>query len=192
MTRFWWVRHGPTHEKAFCGWRDVPADLSDKAALLRLNAYLPTDAVLVSSDLSRAIATADALAAGRQRLAHLPDLRELHFGEWDGLTFSAVSEKWPDLSREYWEEPGHAAPPKGESWRAAEARIHPAVDSLLARHGGRDIVAVAHFGTILMQLQRALAISPYKALSYRIDNLSVTRLTHDGTRWRAGEINHIP
>ena len=24
--RLWWVRHGPTHEKAFCGWRAVPAD----------------------------------------------------------------------------------------------------------------------------------------------------------------------
>ena len=37
VTRFWWVRHGPTHEKAFTGWRDVPADLSDSAALARLD-----------------------------------------------------------------------------------------------------------------------------------------------------------
>ena len=33
MTTFWWVRHGPTHQTAFTGWRDVPADLSDAAAL---------------------------------------------------------------------------------------------------------------------------------------------------------------
>ncbi|MEO0677999.1 MAG: histidine phosphatase family protein, partial [Pseudomonadota bacterium] len=44
MTTFWWVRHGPTHEKAFTGWRDVPADLSDTAALQRLSAFLPSDA----------------------------------------------------------------------------------------------------------------------------------------------------
>ncbi|MDX5383564.1 MAG: histidine phosphatase family protein, partial [Rhodobacterales bacterium] len=29
MTRFFWLRHGPTHQKVFTGWRDVPADLSD-------------------------------------------------------------------------------------------------------------------------------------------------------------------
>ena len=33
--RLWWVRHGPTHEKAMTGWRDVPADLSDTAAIAR-------------------------------------------------------------------------------------------------------------------------------------------------------------
>ena len=47
VTRFWWVRHGPTHEKAFVGWRDVPADLSDHAAIARLDAHLPQGAVLV-------------------------------------------------------------------------------------------------------------------------------------------------
>ena len=62
MTRLWWVRHGPTHQKAFTGWRDVPADLSDHAALARLDAFLPPDARLISSDLIRASATADALA----------------------------------------------------------------------------------------------------------------------------------
>ena len=36
MTRLWWVRHGPTHAKAMVGWRDLPADLSDTAALARL------------------------------------------------------------------------------------------------------------------------------------------------------------
>ena len=58
--------------KAFVGWRDVPADLSDGAALARLDAALPRPALLVSSDLVRASATADMLAAGRDRLAHAP------------------------------------------------------------------------------------------------------------------------
>jgi alpha-ribazole phosphatase len=36
MTRFWLVRHGPTHAKAMVGWSDLPADLSDTAALSRV------------------------------------------------------------------------------------------------------------------------------------------------------------
>ena len=76
MTTWHWVRHGPTHEKAFVGWRDVPADLSDTAQIERLHAFLPDDALLISSDLQRSVTTADVLDIGRTRLPHHADLRE--------------------------------------------------------------------------------------------------------------------
>ncbi len=192
MIRFWWVRHGPTHSRALAGWRDIPADLSDTAALLRLGAFLPGGALLVSSDLVRATATADALGAGRTRLPHRPDLREFHFGDWDGLTFSEVAARWPDLSRRYWEEPGHIAPPNGESWITAAGRIDAGVADLLTTTPAADIIIVAHFGTILTQVQRGLGISPYTALSHAIDNLSVTLIEVQGDQWRAPMINHRP
>lgn len=192
MTRLWWVRHGPTHTKAFAGWRDIPADLSDQAALARLDAHLPRGAVLVSSDLMRASATADALAEGRHRLPHDPALREFHFGDWDGLGHAEVSARWPDLSRQYWEEPGHVAPPNGESWHQAAARVDAAVARLTAAHAGREIVIVAHFGVILTQYQRAAALTPYAALAQRIDNLSVTCLVQTGADWRVEAVNHQP
>ncbi|WP_328799241.1 histidine phosphatase family protein [Paragemmobacter ruber] len=192
MTRLWWVRHGPTHEKTMVGWRDVPADLSDTAALARLNAHLPQGALLVSSDLIRATATADALAHGRQRLPHHPGLRELHFGEWDGQPWDTVAQSHPKLSRAYWEEPGHHAPPGGESWNAAAARVSAAADALIAAHPGRDIILVAHYGAILTQLQRAMGSAPLDVFAHRIDNLSVTRIDRHATGWNLGAINHLP
>ncbi|MEO0665238.1 MAG: histidine phosphatase family protein, partial [Pseudomonadota bacterium] len=98
MTTFWWVRHGPTHEKAFTGWRDVPADLSDRAALKRLSAFLPWDAPILSSDLQRTRATADAIQGARTRLPDHAGLREFDFGLWDGMRFDAIAERWPDES----------------------------------------------------------------------------------------------
>jgi broad specificity phosphatase PhoE len=196
MTRFWWVRHGPTHARAFAGWRDIPADLSDTAALDRLHDHLPKDAILVSSDLIRAACTADALAHTRERIAHMPALREFHFGDWDGLGFEEVSTRWPDQSRLYWEEPGHTAPPNGESWLTAAARVETAVQSLIALYPGREIVAVAHFGVILTQYQRAAGLTAYQALGQKIDNLSVTCLGHrigaSGDEWSVEAVNHIP
>jgi alpha-ribazole phosphatase len=189
MTRFWWVRHGPTHAKSFAGWRDIPADLSDTAALARLNASLPAGVPVISSDLIRATATADALTPGRLRLPHDPDLREFHFGDWDGLGFAEVAERWPDLSRTYWELPGDTAPPGGESWHQAAARIDRAV-SRLSQHP--EIIIVAHFGAILTQVQRAAGLTPSQALAHSIDNLSVTCLVQDGPLWRVEGINHIP
>jgi alpha-ribazole phosphatase len=191
VTRWWWVRHGPTHEKAFTGWRNVPADLTNFAQIARLDAYLPKRAVLVSSDLSRAIATADCLAEGRERLPHAPELREFDFGIWDGMAFEDVAARDPALSREFWENPGEVAAPEGESWDAVAARVAPFVAEMSARFQGRDIIAVAHFGLILTQLQLARGISAYKALAYQIDNLSVTQVRlGDGAG--IGPINHLP
>lgn len=192
MTRLWWVRHGPTHEKAMLGWRDVPADLSDTGALARLDRHLPRRALLVSSDLIRATATADALATGRHRLPHDPGLRELHFGDWDGLTWDAVAASHPTLSRAYWDDPGDHLPPGGESWHQAAARIHAATDALIRAHQGRDLILVAHFGAILTQIQRALGCAAVEAFAYRIDTLSVTRIDHGPDGWQVQAINHRP
>ena len=189
MTTFWWVRHGPTHEKAFVGWRDVPADLSDTGAIQRLKGFLPSDAVIISSDLIRCINTADAIQGNRHRLPHNSDLREFHFGDWDGRGFKEVADKYPDLSREYWERPGHAAPPGGESWFEAEERVEKAVRILQAEYPSQNVIVVAHFGVILSQLRRALDVPPADVLAQKIDNLSVTRITADGEH---GPVNHCP
>lgn len=191
MTRWWWIRHGPTHQKAFTGWRDVPADLSDTAQIARLSRHLPARAVIITSDLQRAAQTGDALEAGRNRLPHDAALREFNFGLWDGLHFSEVAARDPDLSRRYWEAPGDVAPPEGESWNAAAARIRPLVDRMNDA-GHTDIIAVAHFGVILTQLQRASGKTAYEVLAQSIDPLSVTQLTHDSGTWAVGAINHIP
>ena len=185
MTRFHFLRHGPTHAKTMVGWSDLPADLSDHAAIARLRAHLP-HAPVISSDLARATATADAVQGTRPRLPHDPDLREIHFGAWELQRFDEVEDQ--PLIRRFWEEPGDIAPPGGESWNAVAARVNNAVDRLI---GPQDIIVVAHFGVILTQVQRALGIGAYAAFSHRIDNLSVTEITFDGG-WRAGAINHIP
>lgn len=176
MSGLWWVRHGPTHQTVFTGWRDVPADLSDGAALARLDARLPRGALLVSSDLARAVATADALDRGRTRLAHEPGLREFHFGDWEGLHFDEVARGWPELSRRYWEAPGDIGPPGGESWNAAAARVTGAVAALLHAHPGRDIVLVAHLGAILTQVQAASGRTPASVLSEPVAPLSLSRI----------------
>lgn len=189
MTQFHFVRHGPTHAKGMVGWTDLPADLSATDQIARLDAHLPQDALVISSDLIRAAATADAIAGSRPRLPHDPGLREIHFGDWEGQRFDEVADQ--PLIRAYWETPGDVAPPNGESWNRVAGRVESVVNRLLSAHPGRHIIVVAHFGVILTQVQRALRIDAYEAFSHRIDNLSVTEIAFDGG-WKAGRINHIP
>ena len=191
MTRLWWVRHGPTHEKAFVGWRDVPADLSDKAQIQRISDHLPAAAPVISSDLIRATATADAIAMGRPRLPHRMDLREFNFGLWDGLRFDDVAARDPDLSRRFWEEPGDLAPPQGESWNTVAKRVSQAVDELIQKFPVADLILVAHIGVLMTQLQRATGTTHYQAMGHHIDNLSVTDMAVQDGRWSIGQINHI-
>jgi len=190
VSRFYWVRHGPTHAKSMVGWSDLPADLSDAAQIARLSAHLPKDALVISSDLIRARATADAIAGPRTRLPDDPDLREIHFGDWELQVFDTITDQ--AHLRAFWDNPGNVRPPGGESWHEVSNRVSAGAARLLAAHPGRDIIAVAHFGAILTQVQQALDVTAYEAFAQRIDNLSVTELHWHANRWLAQKINHLP
>jgi alpha-ribazole phosphatase len=192
MSRLFLVRHAPTHAKAMTGWRDIPADLGDTAALRRMTAFLPVPAIVASSDLQRASATANALSASRTRLPPDPAFREIDFGAWDGLHWSEIAARDPDLSRAFWEDPGDHRAPDGESWNQAADRATAALDGLLRVHSGQDLILVSHMGIILTQVQCRLAIPATTALSHRIDPLSVTVLFQDGAGWQVEVINHRP
>ncbi|MEX0348720.1 MAG: histidine phosphatase family protein [Paracoccaceae bacterium] len=192
MTRLHLVRHGPTHAKTMVGWSDLPADLSDTDAIARLSAHLPAHALVISSDLLRAVDTATAVGTGRRRLPHDQALREIHFGDWELRAFYEIEAEDPDRIRAYWEQPGDVRPPNGESWNEVCARVDAAIDQLIAAHTGQDLIVVAHFGVILTQVQRALQLDANAAFGHRIDNLSVTQLTHSPTGWTVGHINHRP
>jgi broad specificity phosphatase PhoE len=145
----------------------------------------------VSSDLLRARTTADVIERGRTRLPHDPDFRELNFGVWDGLPFAEVAEMHPELSRAYWETPGDIKPPEGESWNELHARLSPKVDAL-TNTPHNDVIIVAHMGVIMSQIERALGVSPYKAMSHHIEPLSVTRIDISLSGWQVEAINHQP
>ncbi|MEX0301319.1 MAG: histidine phosphatase family protein [Leisingera sp.] len=192
ITRLFLIRHGPTHAKSMVGWSDLPADLSDTEALARLSAYLPAEALVVSSDLSRAVETATALQGGRTRLPHVEALREIHFGAWELRTWAEVDAEDPDRIRAYWETPGDVTPPGGESWNQVCNRVDAAIDALIDIHRGRDLIIVGHFGQIVTQIQRAHMLTAEEAFGHKIDNLSVSEVSLGPDGWRTGVINHLP
>ncbi|MEM7642840.1 MAG: histidine phosphatase family protein [Pseudomonadota bacterium] len=167
-TRLWFVRHGPTHARRMVGWTDLPADLSDAAKIARLDAALP-HAPVVSSDLIRAVATADAVAGDRPRLAADRDLREFHYGDWEDRSIADLPEA---ETRPYFETPGDIRAPGGESWNDVAARVEAA----LARLPGGNVIVVCHFGVILTQWARATGLAPHAALAQPLGNLGLTRI----------------
>ena len=193
MTNWWWIRHGPTYHKGLVGWSDIAADLSNVFALKRLQAHLPEDGLVVSSDLQRCVTTANAIQGARIRLPHNDNLREFNFGDWELRNASDIAKEYPDLSKEYWSNPGETAPPHGESWNQAAKRVCSAIDAISAEHQGKNIIAVGHFGVILTQIQRAAKMPASSAISFQIDNLSITKIEYlGGTDWRVLGVNFKP
>lgn len=188
MSTLWWVRHGPTHARTMIGWTDLPADLSDLAALARLEALLPQGAPVISSDLARAVATADALSGARPRLAPDADLREIDFGAWENRSHDEVSAADPICVRQFWECPGEVCPPGGEGWDRLRARVDTAADRLCTI--GSDVIVVAHFGPILTQYQRAAGLATTEAFAQPIAPLSLSRFRYGAGR-RAELVNHL-
>lgn len=189
--RLWWVRHGPTHARAMVGWTDVPADLSDTARLARLRAALPIGAPVLTSDLVRAVATADALDLGGPRLPADPRLREMHFGAWEGRTADEVGAEAPDLLRDFYDRPGPVRAPGGEGWDDMAARVAAAVGDAAAL-GLAELVIVAHMGPILSQWAAARGLTPVQAFGQRIEPLSLTVIAHGRGGPDVQTVNHRP
>ena len=192
MSELHLIRHGPTHAKTMVGWSNLPADLSDHAALARLRSALPSDAVMVSSDLIRASATANVIRSGQLRLPHESELREINFGDWELKSLDQINADDPDRVNEFFDNPGTATPPNGENWLEFSARIDAAVDKLMAKHPNKQLIMVVHFGVIIRQIQRAEGASPKRAMRHAIDNLSLSQISFENGKWDIHRINYLP
>ncbi len=195
-TRWWWVRHAPVinRENRVYGRSDVPCDTSDVNAFRALAAMLPSGAVLVTSQLRRTRDTATAIAAGGLDLPEPivePDLAEQDFGDWQGRRRAELYRSLPQ-AHPFWLTPADTVAPGGESFADLMRRSHRAIGRLNRCHPGRDIVAVAHGGSIRAGIGLALGLSPDGALGFSIDNLSLTRLDHieaERPLWRVMSVN---
>ena len=192
MSDLFLIRHGPTHLKSMVGWSDVPVDLSDTAKLARLHAQLPKKGYVVSSDLRRAIETADALHLPQTRLHHEPELRELNFGDWELKTFQEIHQSDYDRVFSFYDNPGETEAPNGESWDGFCTRVNAAVDRLVTYHPNDPLVIVSHFGVVMSQIQRAEGRGAKQTMRHQIDNLSLTHLSNDEGIWSIHKINFGP
>ncbi|GAC1553782.1 MAG: histidine phosphatase family protein [Beijerinckiaceae bacterium] len=203
-TRFSWVRHAPVRDDSgrIYGQRDLSCDCSDGHVFIALARGLPRDAIWVASNLRRTHETARAVwAADPRKFAGLsfrqvPDLAEQNLGDWQGLDragFFATRKLTPGS---FWFGPADERAPGGESFADLVGRVRAAITQLIAAHRGRDIVAVAHGGTIRAAIAIALQLEPQGGLAFATENCALTRLdfceSEDEQGWRVVTINHQP
>jgi len=179
MTRLIFVRHGQTIwnlEMKYQGQTDIVLTekglLQAKLVSKRL-ANEPLSAVY-SSDLNRAFRTAEAIASthGLNVIA-IPELREISFGEWEGLTYNNINSGWPSIMDKLFTCPDEVRIPGGETFPELKERASSAVQRIVAAHPNETVAVVSHGGTIRTILCAALDIHLNHVWNIKQDNTAV-------------------
>lgn len=153
------VRHGETPwnaEGRWQGWQDI--ELSERgrsqALALRTRFGATSFATVASSSLSRARETAE-LASGAAPSIVDPRLREISYGEWEGVRDVDVKERWPELRRLWGSDPDQVLMLGGETLSIVQGRAWSAFLGILDRAEG-DVLIVAHGGVNRLLLGKLL------------------------------------
>ncbi|MHB8600472.1 MAG: histidine phosphatase family protein [Ktedonobacteraceae bacterium] len=194
------VRHGLTLSNVqgrYTGQSDVPLTEVGERQAEAVGKRLATESldVIVSSDLQRARATANAIA----RHHNLPiwndaDLREASLGEWEGLTYREVSTLYRELVLQRREDPNFSAP-GGESVIQIRDRVARARARWQSQYPNSTVVWVTHAGVIEVSLCLLLGIDLKHRRQFRHNNASITEfdLSRDyGVLVSLNNTEHLP
>lgn len=196
------VRHGVTEwnrEGRFQGRSDPPLADGGQAEAARLAARLAGDPLLrpgriVTSTLSRARQTADAIAAV-VGVAPIADERwcEIGQGEWEGRTHAELEVHDRERYLAWRDADGIRQPPAGEPIDAVRARVRAALDDLVGGDGWPACI-VSHGGTLRVTAAILLGFDGEHHASVDIDNASLSVLTHKRGTWgveRWNDTRHV-
>lgn len=129
------------------------------------------------SPLQRSRQTAELLTGKKVSLPVHPGLDEIDVGQWEGLSFATIREKFP----ERYEARGldWALPPTGgEELTDAADRMQSALLSMLKSEAG-DVVAVGHEGSIRALIWRLQRLNPKEDAMFRQPYGSLTVLKYE-------------
>jgi len=117
---------------------------------LRQAGYEPSSVVVRASPLGRVretlaiAATAAGLAHDEQCFDHR--LREISWGDWDGLNGAEIEARWPGAMAARRLDHWRYQPPDGENYAMAVERAQPALDDIAVLAVERPVAVFAHGG----------------------------------------------
>jgi alpha-ribazole phosphatase len=144
------VRHAETDIAGrFCGHSDPELNERGHQQLAGVVDRLSEYAIrqVYTSDLRRARQTAEVIAAHFGRDFKIrPGLREIHFGQWEGLCWSEIEARDPVLAKGWALRYRNSTAPGGESSQQFEQRVRAEVAFLFAAATECSIAVVTHAG----------------------------------------------
>jgi alpha-ribazole phosphatase len=189
MKKIFLIRHGQTDwniEMRFQGREDVPLNAEGRRQANLLSCYLEQEkfAAIFTSPLSRAVETAEIIAAKHGLIPHPVDgLKEIDFGKWEGLTYDDMDEDGKAHLSRWFLNPDSNPPPGGESFIQFRERICQCYQQILKMvpevEPETNIGIVTHAGAIKALVANILQIPWEMIARLKISQNSVTIILYD-------------
>jgi broad specificity phosphatase PhoE len=163
------IRHGETDWAGkFCGYSDPRLNASGKRDAIRVAEEVSRldIARIYSSDLRRAAQTARAIAK-RTGIAveFLTGLREIHFGQWEGLSWHEIESRSADEAHLWQREFPFQSAPGGETYSGFTTRVETTIEALLREAPGMTVAVVTHRGVMRHALTKLFGFAETEASS---------------------------
>lgn len=174
------VRHAETDwnkESKYQGQKDVNLNATGKSQAEKLGKYLADKKidVIYSSDLKRASETAGIVNKYHKlQIEKDQRLREISFGDWEGMTYGEIKEVYPDNFRKWFENPVLTAPPAGETLSEFEKRIINIFSEIIEASDGRSVSVFTHGGVIKVYLSYLLGVSVQNYWQFKVSSTGVS------------------
>ncbi len=157
------IRHVHTELAGrFCGHTDPPISAAGREQLARLSRTLQQYRItrVFSSDLLRARQTAEAIAGTEQPIELLPELREIDFGRWEGLSWNEIVERDRDYANRWANAYPNVGAPEGEDFATFSARVMGAFHQIADQYQSGWTAIVTHGGFILTLILQLMGQPP--------------------------------
>ena len=183
MTRLLLVRHGETDwncQHRHQGQKNIPLNAFGRQQVAAVSQRLAGEPIkaLYASDLDRACKTAAVISTQHDGLEIVKDsrLREMHFGEWEGLTWEEILQKEPAAADSWSKILMETGPPGGENLIQFSRRIQEATDEIIKIHPNDTVLVVAHGGTIMVLICLLIDHPIDKYWQFRIEKASLSEI----------------
>ncbi len=180
MSRLLLVRHGITESNSarrFAGYSDVEMSADGYRQVERLRDRLINEKIdaIYSSDLKRALVTADVISSGRKvNIVACPELREINYGHAEGLTFQEISHLYPEVAELITNFNLRLEFPGGEDFHGFIERTTKFLDRLEKHQQSETILIVSHSGPLQVLVCHLLGIDQDHWWQMRCDNASLS------------------
>lgn len=173
------IRHAATDynlDKRYCGFSDIGINKKGIVQARRIRNKLGDFRIdrIFCSDLKRTSQTAKIIFERCAcKIIKRKNLREINFGEWEGLKFEQIIEKYPIRCRKWFKDSFSATPPKGERLEHFISRVEKELKRIIDSSYDKTVAVIGHYGVMRVILNNALEIKRKDFWKRKFDSRAV-------------------
>jgi alpha-ribazole phosphatase len=196
--RIYLIRHGETanaKDHALNGHFDIELSQKGKDQITAVAKVLKSSPIkaIYSSDLKRTRDSAEIISIHHDMTpVCYPELRELSFGKWEGLSLKKLNSKYPGEVQKRFANPATFKAEGGETLHQLIERTLPKYEEIIANHVGEEIVIMSHGGVNRVILGHLLGIPLNNVFRITQENAGINIIQYYNSQPVVELVNGLP